>query len=59
MYRSPIAIALAVVSAVLMLVGRVNHGAPWGDWVFIAGIALLVVAGVLNFLLDRRRRSRQ
>ncbi len=59
MYRSPIAIALAVVSAVLMLIGRVNHEQPWGDPVFFAGIALLVVAAVLNVYLDRRRRRSQ
>ena len=59
MYRSPIAIALAVVSAILLLIGRVNHETWWGDPVFVAGIALLVVAGVLNVLQDRRRRQRR
>ncbi len=55
MYRSPIAIALAVVSALLLLIGRVNHEAWWGDLVFFAGIALLVAAGILNFILGQRR----
>ena len=58
MYRSPIAIALAIVSAVLLLVGAVNKGTAWGPWAFVAGIAVLVVAGVLNVYLDRRRQRR-
>lgn len=56
MYRSPIAIVLAVVSAIMMLIGRVNHAAWWGDPLFVAGIAVLVFAGALNFYLGRRRR---
>lgn len=43
---------LAVISAVLILVGRINKDAAWGDWVFFAGIAVLVLAGAL-FLLRR------
>jgi hypothetical protein len=45
---------MAVVSAILILVGRVNHDLWWGDWVFVAGIAVLVVAGVL-FVLPTKR----
>jgi hypothetical protein len=44
---------LAVVSAILILVGRVNRELWWGDWVFVAGIGVLVVAGIL-FLVTRR-----
>lgn len=50
----PFLTLLAVVSAILILVGRINRGAWWGDWAFIAGIAVLVVAGALFLLLSRR-----
>ncbi|HVA87723.1 MAG TPA: hypothetical protein VNF73_15565 [Candidatus Saccharimonadales bacterium] len=43
-----------MVSAILIVVGRVNHDLWWGDWVFVAGIVVLVVAGAL-FLLETRR----
>jgi hypothetical protein len=45
---------LAVVSAILILVGRVNRDLWWGDWAFFAGIAVLVVAGAL-FLFSTRK----
>jgi hypothetical protein len=50
----PFLTLMAVVSAVLILVGRVNNDLWWGVWVFVAGIALVVVAGVL-FLLESRK----
>jgi hypothetical protein len=50
----PFLTLLAVVSAVLILVGRVNHHMWWGNWVFAAGIAVLVVAGAL-FVLETKR----
>ena len=50
----PFLTLLAVVSAVLILVGRINRDASWGDWVFFAGIALIVVAGALFVLQSRR-----
>ena len=50
----PFLTLLAVVSAILIVVGRVNRDLWWGDWVFVAGIAVLVVAGAL-FLLRARR----
>ena len=49
----PFLTLLAVVSAILILVGRINKNIWWGDWVFVAGIAVLVVAGAL-FLLSRK-----
>ena len=49
----PILTLMAVVSAVLIVVGRINKDIWWGEWIFIAGIAVLVVAGVL-FLFSRR-----
>jgi len=45
---------MAVVSAILIVIGRVNKDIWWGDWVFVAGIAVLVVAGAL-FLLPTKR----
>ena len=56
MYRSPIAIVMAVVSAIMMLIGRLNHDLWWGDPLFFAGIAVLVFAGALNFYLGRHQR---
>ncbi len=43
----------AIASALLIVVGRMNRLQSWGDWVFVAGIVLLVVAGVL-YLVARR-----
>jgi hypothetical protein len=45
---------MAVVSAILILVGRINKDAWWGTGVFVAGIALIVVAGALFLLTSRR-----
>jgi hypothetical protein len=45
---------MAIVSAILIVVGRVNKDASWGTWVFVAGIAVLVIAGAL-FLLRAER----
>ena len=50
----PFLTLMALVSAILILVGRVNHDLWWGDWIFVAGIVVLVVAGVLFLLLSRR-----
>ena len=50
----PFLTLMAVVSAVLIVVGRGNRDLWWGDGVFVAGIAVLVVAGAL-FLLSTRK----
>ena len=50
----PFLTLLAVVSAILILVGRVNRLVWWGNWAFVAGIALIVIAGAL-FLVSERR----
>ncbi|MFI5254284.1 MAG: hypothetical protein ACHQ15_02340, partial [Candidatus Limnocylindrales bacterium] len=50
----PFLTLMAVISAILIVVGRVNRDLWWGDAVFVAGIAVVVVAGVL-FLLETRR----
>jgi hypothetical protein len=49
----PLSTLLAIVSAILILVGRLNHDLWWGNWVAIAGIAVLVAAGAV-FLLTRK-----
>jgi hypothetical protein len=50
----PFLTLMAVVSAILIVVGRVNKDAWWGNWVAIAGFAVLVVAGALFLLLTKR-----
>jgi hypothetical protein len=49
----PFLTALAVVSAILIVLGRINRLQWWGTWVFVAGIAVLVLAGLL-FLVTQR-----
>ena len=50
----PFLTLMEVVSAILILVGRVNRDMWWGNWVFVAGIGVLVVAGALFLLLTKR-----
>jgi len=50
----PFLTLMAVVSAILIVVGRVNKDMWWGNWVFVAGIAVLVVAGALFLLLTKK-----
>ena len=50
----PFLTLMAVVSAILILVGRVNKDMWWGSWALVGGIALLVVAGAL-FVLQTKR----
>ncbi len=50
----PFLTLMAVVSAILIVLGRVNRTLWWGDWAFFAGIAVLVVAGSLFLLLTRK-----
>ena len=45
---------MAVVSAILILLGRINKDIWWGNVVFVAGIAVLVIAGVLFVLQPKR-----
>jgi len=54
MKAHPVLTLMAVISAVLIVVGRVNKDMWWGNWVFVAGIAVLVVAGALFVLLTKR-----
>lgn len=46
MLRS-VAIGLAIVSAILIVVGRVNRRSSWGNWVAVAGYAVLVLAAIV------------
>jgi hypothetical protein len=48
----PFLTLMAVVSAILIVVGRVIKDLSWGTPVFVAGIALVVVAALL-FVLRR------
>jgi hypothetical protein len=50
----PFLTLMAVISAILIVVGRVNRLHWWGNWVFVAGIAVLVVAGALYVVLTAR-----
>jgi len=43
----PLATVLAVISALVIVLGRINRDASWGTPVFVVGIVLLVVAAVL------------
>jgi ABC-type Fe3+ transport system permease subunit len=49
----PFATLLAIVSAILIVYGRVNHRSRWGNWIAVAGFAVLVLAGVLVLLAGR------
>ena len=49
---------MAVVSAILIVVGRINKDTWWGGWVFVAGIVVLVGAGALFVVLTRRSSKR-
>jgi hypothetical protein len=46
----PLLIALVVVSAVLIVFGRLNHKTRWGNWVAVAGFAVLALAALLRLL---------
>ena len=50
----PFLTLMAVVSAILIAVGRINRDTWWGDWAFVAGIVVIVVAGAL-FILSTRK----
>jgi hypothetical protein len=47
--RSPLAILLAIVSAALIIIGRINSAEWWGIWAAIGGFALLIVAAAVAF----------
>lgn len=49
----PFLTLMAVVSAIMIVVGRINRHLWWGVPLFAAGIAVLVIAGLL-FFIERR-----
>jgi hypothetical protein len=40
---SPVLILPVVVAAILIVYGRVNHHRRWGNWIAVAGYAVLAV----------------
>ena len=48
----PFATLLAVVSAIFIVLGRVNHDMWWGNGIAVAGFAVLAVAALV-FLARR------
>ena len=44
----PILFAPLAVAVILIVVGRVKHRTGWGNWVAIAGYAVLAVAIVIG-----------
>jgi hypothetical protein len=44
---SPILILPVVVAAILIVYGRVNHRERWGNWIAVAGYAVLAVTAVI------------
>jgi hypothetical protein len=52
MLRS-VAIGLAIVSAILIVVGRVYRRRSWGNWVAAAGYAILALAAIVAVLGGR------
>ena len=43
-------IALVVVAAILIVFGRVNRRTRWGNWVAVAGFAVLALAALLRVM---------
>lgn len=43
-------IALVVVAAILIVFGRLNRRTRWGNWVAVAGFAVLALAALLRAL---------
>lgn len=46
----PALIALVVLSTILIVFGRVNRRSRWGNWVAVAGFAVLALAALLRVL---------
>ena len=49
----PFLTLMAAVSAIMIVIGRINRHLWWGVPLFAAGIAVLVIAGLL-FFIERR-----
>ncbi len=46
----PILLALVIVAAILIVSGRLNRRTRWGNWVAVAGFAVLALAALLRVL---------
>jgi len=46
----PLATVLAVISALLIVLGRINRDVSWGTPIFVGGVVLLVGAGMLVYV---------
>jgi hypothetical protein len=46
----PVLIALVAVAAILIVTGRLNRRTRWGNWVAVAGFAVLALAALLRVL---------
>ena len=44
---NPVLILSVVVAAILIVYGRVNHRRRWGNWIAVAGYAVLAVTAVI------------
>ena len=44
---SPVLVLPVVVAAILIVYGRVNHRRRWGNWIAVAGYAVLAVTAVI------------
>jgi hypothetical protein len=51
--RSPLLFLPLLVAVVLIVVGRVNHRKSWGNWVAVAGYAVLAVTIVVGLTAGR------
>ena len=49
--HSPALILPVAVAVVLIVVGRVNHRRAWGNWVAVAGYAVLAVTAFLALVV--------
>ena len=49
----PYATLLALISAMLIVLGRVNRDLWWGNWMLAAGFAVLVAAGAVTLRAKR------
>ena len=50
---SPILILPLVVAVILIVYGRVNHRSRWGNWIAVAGYAVLAITIALAALAGR------
>ncbi len=50
---SPVLILPVMVAAILIVVGRVNHHRRWGNWIAVAGYAVLAVTFAVGLVVRR------